>query len=73
MMRDPQTGEPHTAHTLNPVPFLVVHPPAAVVALADGCLADVAPTLLDILGLDKPPAMTGQSLLRRQEFRLSAN
>jgi 2,3-bisphosphoglycerate-independent phosphoglycerate mutase len=73
MMRDPQTGEPHTAHTLNRVPFLVVHPPGAVVALADGCLADVAPTLLDILGLDKPTAMTGQSLLRRQEFRLSAN
>lgn len=73
MMRDPQTGDPHTAHTLNPVPFLVVHPLGAVVALADGCLADVAPTLLDILGLDKPPAMTGQSLLRRQEFRLSAN
>jgi 2,3-bisphosphoglycerate-independent phosphoglycerate mutase len=73
MMRDPQTGEPHTAHTLNAVPFLVIHPPGAVVALADGCLADVAPTLLDILGLDKPPTMTGQSLLRRQEFRLSAN
>jgi 2,3-bisphosphoglycerate-independent phosphoglycerate mutase len=73
MMRDPKSGEPHTAHTLNPVPFLVVNPPAAAAYLEDGCLADVAPTLLDILDLDKPAAMTGHSLLRQQESRLSAN
>jgi len=73
MMRDPKTGEPHTAHTLNPVPLLVVNPPAATVRLDDGCLADVAPTLLDILDLDKPAAMTGHSLIRLQENRLSAN
>jgi 2,3-bisphosphoglycerate-independent phosphoglycerate mutase len=73
MMRDPSTGEPHTAHTLNPVPFLVVNPPAAIVDVEDGCLADVAPTLLDILGLEKPAAMTGHSLIRRQEHRLSAD
>ena len=72
MMRDPETGEPHTAHTLNPVPFLVVNPPGNV-ALADGRLADVAPTLLDLLGLPKPAAMTGHSLIRLQESRLSAN
>jgi 2,3-bisphosphoglycerate-independent phosphoglycerate mutase len=73
MMRDPETGSPHTAHTLNPVPFLVVNPPAAIAAIEDGRLADVAPTLLDLLGLDKPAAMTGHSLVQLQEHRLSAN
>ncbi len=63
MMRDPATGEPHTAHTLNPVPFLIVNPPAAIPHLEDGRLADVAPTLLDLLGLAKPAAMTGHSLI----------
>jgi 2,3-bisphosphoglycerate-independent phosphoglycerate mutase len=63
MMRDPETGEPHTAHTLNPVPLLVINPPSPVQPLADGRLADVAPTLLDILGLPKPAAMTGHSLI----------
>jgi 2,3-bisphosphoglycerate-independent phosphoglycerate mutase len=73
MMRDPQTGEPHTAHTLNPVPFLIVNPPAVVSYIEDGRLADVAPTLLDILGLDEPAGMTGRSLIRLHEHRLSAN
>ncbi|HEX2151821.1 MAG TPA: 2,3-bisphosphoglycerate-independent phosphoglycerate mutase, partial [Stellaceae bacterium] len=59
MMRDPETGEPHTAHTLNPVPFVVVNPPGAVARVENGRLADVAPTLLDILGLEKPAGMTG--------------
>ncbi len=63
MMRDAETGEPHTAHTLNPVPFIVVNPPVAVRHLDDGRLSDVAPTLLDILGLPKPAAMTGHSLI----------
>ncbi|MBV8777930.1 MAG: 2,3-bisphosphoglycerate-independent phosphoglycerate mutase, partial [Alphaproteobacteria bacterium] len=54
MMRDPETGAPHTAHTLNPVPFIVVNPPAAIVKIERGRLADVAPTLLDILGIPKP-------------------
>ena len=63
MMRDPITGEPHTAHTLNPVPFLIVNPPRAIARVDDGRLADVAPTLLDILGLPKPAAMTGHSLI----------
>ena len=63
MMRDDTTGEPHTAHTLNPVPFVVVNPPAAVRHLYDGRLSDVAPTLLDLLGLPKPSAMTGRSLI----------
>ena len=51
MMRDPETGEPHTAHTLNPVPFIVVNAPAAVRRVENGRLADVAPTLLALLGL----------------------
>jgi 2,3-bisphosphoglycerate-independent phosphoglycerate mutase len=72
MMRNPATGEPHTAHTLNSVPFLVVNPPAAVGRLEDGRLADVAPTLLALLGLPRPAAMTGHSLIRPQESRLSA-
>jgi 2,3-bisphosphoglycerate-independent phosphoglycerate mutase len=63
MMRDPETGEPHTAHTLNPVPFIVVNPPAAIRRLENGRLADVAPTLLAILGLPQPATMTGHSLI----------
>ena len=63
MMRDPETGEPHTAHTLNPVPFIVVNPLGAVRDLEDGRLSDVAPTLLAILGLPKPTVMTGHSLI----------
>ncbi|MGH7063504.1 MAG: 2,3-bisphosphoglycerate-independent phosphoglycerate mutase [Stellaceae bacterium] len=66
MMRDPETGEPHTAHTLNPVPLIVVNPPAPIAHLADGRLADVAPTLLDLLGLRQPVAMTGHSLIAAQ-------
>jgi len=62
-MRDPETGEPHTAHTLNPVPFIVVNPPATIRRLDNGRLADVAPTLLALLGLPQPAAMTGHSLL----------
>ncbi|MGE5270252.1 MAG: 2,3-bisphosphoglycerate-independent phosphoglycerate mutase [Thiohalocapsa sp.] len=69
MMRDPKTGEPHTAHTLNPVPFIVVNPPRAVSHVANGRLADVAPTLLDIMGLPKPAAMTGHSLIVADQRR----
>jgi len=63
LMVDPETGEPHTAHTTNPVPVLLAGGPAGA-SLADGRLADVAPTLLDLLGLPQPAAMTGRSLLR---------
>ena len=69
MMRDPKTGEPHTAHTLNPVPFIIVNPPRAIVRVDSGRLADVAPTLLDILGLPKPAAMTGHSLIASDQRR----
>lgn len=60
LMRDPETGGPHTAHTTNPVPVLLVGGGAQ--PLHDGRLADVAPTLLGLLGLAQPPEMTGQSL-----------
>jgi 2,3-bisphosphoglycerate-independent phosphoglycerate mutase len=69
MMRDTVTGEPHTAHTLNPVPLIVVNPPGAVARVESGRLADVAPTLLDILGLPKPAAMTGHSLIALDQRR----
>jgi 2,3-bisphosphoglycerate-independent phosphoglycerate mutase len=69
MMRDPATGEPHTAHTLNPVPFIIVNPPRTIARVDDGRLADVAPTLLDILGLSKPAAMTGHSLIASDQRR----
>jgi 2,3-bisphosphoglycerate-independent phosphoglycerate mutase len=64
MMCDPMTGGPHTAHTLNRVPLVLVNAPAGVTGLADGELADIAPTLLALLGLPQPPAMTGHCLLR---------
>ena len=60
-MRDPETGSPHTAHTTNPVPAVLEGKPDA--RLRDGRLADVAPTLLALLGLPQPTAMTGRSLL----------
>lgn len=62
-MRDPETGQPHTAHTSNPVPCMLVDGPSGA-ALRDGRLADVAPTILDLMGLSRPAEMTGQSLLR---------
>ncbi|HKW55371.1 MAG TPA: 2,3-bisphosphoglycerate-independent phosphoglycerate mutase [Stellaceae bacterium] len=72
MMRDPETGQPHTAHTLNPVPLLLVNPPAGVAGLRDGRLADIAPTLLALLGLRQPTAMTGRPLVSRAAERASA-
>jgi 2,3-bisphosphoglycerate-independent phosphoglycerate mutase len=62
-MRDPDTGGPHTAHTTNPVPVVLMG--GGDVALADGRLADVAPTLLALMGLPQPKEMTGASLMRR--------
>ena len=63
MMRDPQTGGPHTAHTTNPVPLLLSGARNRAL-VADGCLADIAPTLLELMELPQPQEMTGRSLLR---------
>jgi 2,3-bisphosphoglycerate-independent phosphoglycerate mutase len=62
MMRDPQTGGPHTAHTTNPVPVFCLGAPAGA-KLHDGILADLAPTILALMGVRQPAAMTGRSLL----------
>jgi 2,3-bisphosphoglycerate-independent phosphoglycerate mutase len=63
-MIDPETGGPHTAHTTNPVPVALVGGPEGA-RLRDGRLADLAPTLLDLMGLDLPAEMTGESLIVR--------
>ncbi len=57
-------GSPHTAHTTNPVPLILVDPERRQAQLRHGKLADIAPTLLDLLNLDQPPEMTGRSLLQ---------
>src|SRR5581483_8627145 len=62
MMIDPETGGPHTAHTSNPVPFIVVDPAGPMPLRSGGALCDVGPTLLTMLGLDKPVEMTGVDL-----------
>lgn len=62
VMIDPDTGGPHTAHTTNPVPVALVGGPAQA-RLRNGRLADLAPTLLGLMGLDLPPEMTGRSLI----------
>jgi 2,3-bisphosphoglycerate-independent phosphoglycerate mutase len=63
MMRDPVTGQPHTAHTVGPVPLVYVGERKNAALRGGGALRDVAPTLLDLLGLPQPPEMTGRSLL----------
>ncbi|WP_187429310.1 2,3-bisphosphoglycerate-independent phosphoglycerate mutase [Roseobacter fucihabitans] len=62
MMIDPESGGPHTAHTLNPVPVVVIGGPEGA-TMQDGRLADLAPTVLFLMGLDVPSEMTGKCLL----------
>ena len=62
-MVDYETGKPHTAHTTNPVPFILVNADADMKLREGGCLADIAPTLLEIMGLEQPKEMTGKSLI----------
>ena len=63
VMVDPESGGPHTAHTLNPVPVALIGGPENA-SLRSGRLSDLAPTILDLMGLPKPPEMTGQSLIK---------
>jgi 2,3-bisphosphoglycerate-independent phosphoglycerate mutase len=63
MMIDPATGGPHTAHTTNPVPFIVVAEDANRFTLRpNGSLRDISPTMLGLLGVDEPKEMTGTDL-----------
>jgi len=62
-MIDYETGKPHTAHTTNPVPFILYNYDEAYTLREGGCLADIAPTLLEIMKLEQPKEMTGKSLL----------
>ncbi|MEM9435893.1 MAG: 2,3-bisphosphoglycerate-independent phosphoglycerate mutase [Pseudomonadota bacterium] len=62
VMVDPETGGPHTAHTTNPVPVILFNGPEGA-KLRDGRLADLAPTLLTLMGLPQPSEMTGKSLI----------
>ena len=64
IMIDEKTGEPYTAHTTNPVPFILVSEEKHKLR-EGGCLADVAPTLLELMGIPQPKEMTGKSLLER--------
>lgn len=63
-MWDPENDGPHTQHTLNPVPFIMVNAPDFVTGLEEGRLADVAPTILKLMGLPQPAEMTGHSLIK---------
>jgi len=65
LMVDPESGQPHTAHTTNPVPLYWVAPETAGCQLRDGGLSDLAPTVLDLLGLPVPAEMTGRTLIVR--------
>ncbi len=62
-MIDEETGEPFTAHTTNPVPFLLVNAGSSYRLREGGRLADIVPTLIDLMGMEKPKEMTGESLL----------
>jgi 2,3-bisphosphoglycerate-independent phosphoglycerate mutase len=63
LMVDPETGQPHTAHTTNPVPIHWIARDTRGRRLRDGTLADIAPTILDLMGIDAPAEMTGRSLI----------
>lgn len=60
---DYETGAPFTAHTTNPVPFILVNADPSYKLREGGCLADIAPTLIELMGLEQPKEMTGKSLL----------
>ena len=63
---DYETGEPHTAHTTNPVPFILVNADPGVKLAEGGVLADIVPTMIDMMGMEQPKEMTGHSLLIKE-------
>ena len=63
---DEKTGEPFTAHTTNPVPFLLVNYDPEYTLRDGGCLADIVPTMIEMMGMEQPKEMTGKSLLVRK-------
>ena len=63
---DYETGEPYTAHTTNPVPFILVNADASLGLREGGALCDIVPTLIDLMGMEQPKEMTGKSLLVRK-------
>ena len=63
---DYETSEPFTAHTTNPVPFILVNYDSAYTLREGGCLADIVPTLIEMMGMEQPKEMTGKSLLIRK-------
>ena len=62
-LKDYETGDPFTAHTTNPVPFILVNADPSYKLREGGCLADIVPTLLELMGMEQPAEMTGKSLL----------
>jgi 2,3-bisphosphoglycerate-independent phosphoglycerate mutase len=68
-MSDQQNDGPHTAHTLSPVPLIIANPPDFVAGVRDGVLADVSPTLLQLLELQQPAEMTGTSLIIEKKIK----
>ena len=60
---DYETGAPFTAHTTNPVPFILVNAEPSYKLRENGCLADIAPTLIELMGMEQPAEMTGKSLI----------
>ena len=63
---DYETGEPYTAHTTNPVPFILVNADADMKLREGGALCDIAPTLIELMGMEQPKEMTGKSLIVRK-------
>ncbi|MDD3795494.1 MAG: alkaline phosphatase family protein, partial [Lachnospiraceae bacterium] len=63
---DYETGAPFTAHTTNPVPFILVNYDSAYTLKEGGCLADIIPTMIEMMGMEQPKEMTGKSLLLKK-------
>lgn len=66
-MVDPDDGQPYTAHTTNPVPFIYIENANKAAGVQAGRLEDIAPTILSLLGIDRPAEMTGRNLIKEEE------